>query len=137
MPADGRIEFGYEECPAAVARWLADVGALTAAAAASDPFANCSGAVERDPIAPQAARTADPYSGFSWEARRRFPEFEWDGRRDRNGRITGEGCVAFANGDEVGGFFRNGVREGHGWTATRCAFACPRFCMAKNKGRPA
>ena len=88
-PADGSIEFGYEEAPAAVARWLDDVGAL--AAAASDPFANCSGAAEREPIAPKAARTADPYSAFSWEARRSFPEFEWDGRRDRNGRITGRG----------------------------------------------
>ena len=72
------------------------------------------------PCNAKAAKSPDPYRNFSWETRNLFPNFEWDGRRDRNGRISGEGTVVFAHsGDEIGGFFRNGMREGHGWTATR------------------
>ena len=45
-------EFGFEECPAAIARWLDDVG--SSPGGASDPFSNCSAPLDDGPIPPKA-----------------------------------------------------------------------------------
>jgi hypothetical protein len=85
----------------------------------SHPFADCLDAVDPGPIPTNtASKSVDPYRDFSWETRLEYPSFTWEGRRDKKGRITGDGVIVFENGDEITGFFRNGMREGAGCSVT-------------------
>ena len=62
-------------------------------------------------------KSMDPYADFSGVTQYQYM-FNWDGRKDPKGRVSGSGTVKFHNGDEISAFFRQGLREGKGSVCT-------------------
>ena len=81
-----------------------------------DPFYGLNG-VEYSPINSRKAVRLDPYHGFTWDTRSRF-QYEWEGDVDKEGRFHGTGTMKFADGGEVCGCWKNGVRIGR--SSTTC-----------------
>ena len=75
-----------------------------------NPFYGLEG-IEYSPINSRKAVRSDPYHGLSWDTRSSF-QYDWDGDVDKDGRFHGTGSLKFADGGEVFGCWRNGVRVG-------------------------
>jgi hypothetical protein len=77
-----------------------------------DPFYGLEGIeIEYSPVNSRKVVRSDPYHGLSWDTRSSF-QYDWDGDVDKDGKFHGTGSLKFADGGEVFGCWRNGVRVG-------------------------
>ena len=93
-------------------KWILDIRNIN-----QDPFQDQHG---QDPSAvnPRTAVRIDPYHGFSWRNKEAFST-TWNGSEDTSKTFHGRGVVAFQDGGEIGGTWKDGFRHG------KCSTVCP------------
>ena len=101
-----------EDASRLLENWINNIKDIT-----QDPFQDQHG---QDPSAvnPRTAVRIDPYHGFSWRNKDAY-NITWNGSEDTSKMFQGRGVVAFEDGGEIGGIWKDGVRYG------KCSTVCP------------